>query len=385
MPTGLERLEQIRAIRAAEKKKKRRQRLFVIALLVGLSFAFLCIEGRGVANHSPLFVIKSIGAFVRFMVQTAGQGHEAKEEALWQIYAALGNSYAAVVSRLQSVLLIIICGAVLALSGSVYQTSMRNPMAVPTMLGVSSGVQMAQMILVLLYAEDAYNMGVQRYVLSYGISIGVLLVILIAARIVGRDHASVSDLLILGTIVNRLFQTIMNYYQSNMDNDTLEIYQEFSQNSQDYFDSFSDLTVLIVVAAATMVPLILMRFSFNVVSFEDEDAHSVGVRAKFMRVYGIIAGGILTATAMIHAGNIGMLATVVPLLCRYLYGADFRDLLWMSAAWGGIILLGAQFVRDYTYINTYQIPLGNIVSLLAVPLLIWIIRRQQKIFPSMER
>jgi len=385
MPTGLERLEQIRAIRAAEKKKKRRQRLFVIALLVGLSFAFLCIEGRGAANHSPLFVIKSIGAFVRFMVQTAGQGHEVKDEALWQIYAALGNSYAAVVSRLQSVLLIIIYGAVLALSGSVYQTSMRNPMAVPTMLGVSSGVQMAQMILVLLYAEDAYNMGVQRYVLSYGISIGVLLVILIAARIVGRDHASVSDLLILGTIVNRLFQTIMNYYQSNMDNDTLEIYQEFSQNSQDYFDSFSDLTVLIVVAAATMVPLILMRFSFNVVSFEDEDAHSVGVRAKFMRVYGIIAGGILTATAMIHAGNIGMLATVVPLLCRYLYGADFRDLLWMSAAWGGIILLGAQFVRDYTYINTYQIPLGNIVSLLAVPLLIWIIRRQQKIFPSMER
>ncbi|MCD7981339.1 MAG: iron ABC transporter permease [Clostridiales bacterium] len=382
MPTGL---EKIRAIRAEERKKQRKRRIFIVVVIVALATLYLCIQGRGVRMYQPLYVWRCVGAFIRYKFATIGAASSVRNQLQSEIVATLGNSYGVIIERLQNLLLMLISGAVLALSGTVYQTSMRNPMAVPTMLGVSSGVQMAQMILVILYAEDAYTMATQRYILSYGISIGVLLVILLAGKIVGGKRFNIADLLIVGTVVNRLFRIIMNYLQSSMDTDTLTLYQEFAQNSQDYFDSFSDLTILVIVAAVTMIPLILMRFSFNVVSFDDEDAHSVGVQARFLRFYGILAGGVLTATAMIHAGNIGMLATVVPLMCRYIYGADFRDLLWTSAAWGGIILLCSNFIRGYTYINEYQIPVGNIISLLAVPLLIWIIRRQKTIFSSMEQ
>jgi len=385
MPTGHNELDRIRVIRAMEKRKKRKRVLIAVAVLVTAAFLYMCIEGREGSHYQPVYVARCLAAFIRYRVQCLWADGAVQDQLQAQLQAAFGNDWAAVVSRLKSVLLIGISGAVLALSGTVYQTSMRNPMAVPTMLGVSSGVQLAQMVLILLYAEQAYYMPVQRYALSYGISIGVLLAILGAARIVGRDRANIADLLIVGTIVNRLFQIIMNYYQSQMDDTTLELYQEFAQNSQDYYNDFSDIGVLILISGVVLLPLILMRFSFNVVSFEDEDAHAVGVKSKFLRFYGIFAGGVLTATAMIHAGNVGMLATVVPLMCRYLYGADFRDLLWASALWGGVILLFSEFVRSYTYINEYQIPLGNIVSLLAIPLLIWIIRRQQKIFPSMER
>ncbi|MCD8134112.1 MAG: iron ABC transporter permease [Clostridiales bacterium] len=382
MQTGL---EQIRAIRQAEKKKQRKRRLFVLVVVIVIAVLYLCIQGRGVRIYDPFYVGRCFVSFLRIKFLSIGASSAVKSELLAQNYAVLGNGYGVIIARLQNLLLMLLSGAVLALSGTVYQTSMRNPMAVPTMLGVSSGVQLAQMILVILYAEEAYNMATERYVLSYGISIGVLLVIMGAGKLVGGKRFNVSDLLIVGTIVNRLFRIVMNYLQSSMDTDTLTLYQEFAQNSQDYFDSFSDLLILVIVAAITMTPLILMRFSFNVVSFDDEDAHSVGVRAKFLRFYGIFAGGILTATAMIHAGNVGMLATVVPLMCRYIYGADFRDLLWTSAAWGGIILLCSNFIRGYTYINEYQIPLGNIISLLAVPLLIWVIRRQKTIFSTMEQ
>ncbi len=368
-----------------EKKKKRKQALVIILVVLAVFFLYMCTGGRADTLHSPLYIIKCIGILIRFKIETIAMTVEEQAQVRDGILLSFGSGYSIIIARLQKIILIFLSGAVLALSGTIYQTSMRNPMAVPTMLGVSSGVQLAQMILVLLYAEEVYNMAVQRYALSYGISIGVLLAILGAARLVGRDRTNVADLLIVGTIVNRLFQVIMNYYQSVMDDDTLLLYQEFSQESQDYFDSFSDIGMLILVSAIVLMPLILMRFTFNVVSFEDEDAYSVGVKSRFLRFYGIVAGGILTATAMIHAGNVGMLATVVPLLCRYRYGADFRDLLWTSALWGGVILTGADFVRRYTYINEYQIPLGNIISLMAIPFLIWIIRRQQRIFPSMEQ
>lgn len=369
-------LEQIRALRLAERKKIRKRRMLALLLMVALAIVYLCLRERGLPLHTPAFVGKSLLAFVRYKI------------ALWTGAAdsvAFSSSNAAVVVRLENMLLMLLAGAVIALSGTVYQTAMRNPMAVPTMLGVSSGVNMAQIIMVLLYAEEVYSMTTQRYVLSYGISIGVLAVIMAVGKLVGGKRFSVADLLIVGTIVNRLFQTIITYLQSNMDDETLLLYQEYAQENQDYFSSFSDLRILFLVSAIVMLPLILMRFSFNMVSFEDEDARSLGLRSSFMRFYGIFAGGVLTVTAMIHAGNIGMLATVIPLLCRYIYGADFRNLLWGSAVWGGIILMCSNLVRNYTYIGDYQIPLGNIVSLMAIPLLIWIIRKQKTAWSEVEQ
>ncbi len=377
-------LEQIRAIRREEKKRGRKRKLILLFIIIGIVIVYLCVQGRGVTTFNPIYVARSILNFIRYKFTVWTGSETAQAQVYNDIFSTLGNNYAVVIKRLQSLLLLFISGAVLALSGTVYQTSMRNPMAVPTMLGVSSGVNMAQMMLVILYAEEAYNMGMQRYILSYGISIGVLVFIMIAGKLIGGKHFNVADLLIVGTVVNRLFQTIMNYVQSGMDTETLQLYQEFSQESQDYFNDFSDLGILILVSVIVLAPLILMRFAFNVVSFLDEEAYSVGVSAKFMRFYGIFAGGILTATAMIHAGNIGMLATVIPLLCRYLYGADFRVLLATTAAWGGVVLVFANLVRGFTYINEYQIPLGNIISLLAIPFLIWIISKQKKAWSMVE-
>jgi iron complex transport system permease protein len=215
--------------------------------------------------------------------------------------------------------------------------------------------------------------------------LGVLLVILLLGKLAGGKRAGVTDMLLVGTVVNRGLQLVMNYLQTGMDTDTLEIYQEYAQNSQNYFNTFADVGILALVAAVVLLPLMGMRFSYNLVSFADEDGQTLGVRPAAMRVYGLVAGGILTATAMIHAGNIGMIATVTPLLCRYIYGADFKNLMGTSAIWGAALLLAANILRGFTYIGTYQIPLGNLVSLLAVPLLIWVVWKQKTAWSTYER
>ena len=379
MQTGL---EQIRFIRRVEKAKQRKKVLLTITILLILSLLYLCLRGREMGFMSPIEVIRILftDLWIRISSLWGGSAALNRDEIL-----SAHSYYSETVIRFKSLLLMLMAGAVLSLSGTIYQSAMQNPMAVPTMLGVSSGVSFAQMVLVLLYAESAWQMRGARYLFSYGFSFSVLLIILLLGRIAGGKKTSVADMLIVGTVINRIIQVIMNYIQTTMDEETLELYQEFAQNSQDYFDSFLDLGILLLISAAVLLPVFLMRFTFNLVCFADDDGMTLGINPRAMRVYGLIAGGILTSTAMIHAGNIGMLSMVVPLLCRYLSGADLRHLLGSTAAWGGITLLAASIIRSYTYMGDYQIPLGNIVSLLSVPLLIWIIWRNRTAWSVYER
>ncbi len=375
-------LEQIWAIRRMERAKHRKTVLLTAAVLLILSVLFLCLRGRGMGLMNPLEVFQILLADLRVRISSLWNGAAAQNRE--EILGAYPY-YAETIIRFKSLLLMLMAGAVLSLSGTIYQSAMQNPMAVPTMLGVSSGVSFAQMVLVILYAESAWTMRGTRYLLSYGFSFTVLLIILLLGRLAGGKKTSVADMLIVGTVINRLIQVVMNYLQSSMDEETLLLYQEFAQNSQDYFDSFLDLGILLLVSFVVLLPVFLMRFTFNLVCFADDDGMTLGINPRAMRVYGLIAGGILTSTAMIHAGNIGMLSMVVPLLCRYLTGADLRNLLGTTAAWGGITLLTANLIRIYTYMGEYQIPLGNIVSLLSVPLLIWIIWRNRSAWAVYER
>lgn len=375
-------LEEIRALRRKDRQQNRRRVTLALVVLAVLSLGYLCLRGRSLAPLPPWTVFKTLWAFLKIKLSALWQGtaYENREA----IQRALPY-YGELVSRFRGLVLTWLAGAILALSGTVYQIAMRNPMAVPTMLGVSSGVSLAQMILVLLYGQQVYYMAQQRYIWCYGLSLGVLLVILLLGKLAGGKRAGVTDMLLVGTVVNRGLQLVMNYLQTGMDTDTLEIYQEYAQNSQNYFNTFADVGILALVAAVVLLPLMGMRFSYNLVSFADEDGQTLGVRPAAMRVYGLVAGGILTATAMIHAGNIGMIATVTPLLCRYIYGADFKNLMGTSAIWGAALLLAANILRGFTYIGTYQIPLGNLVSLLAVPLLIWVVWKQKTAWSTYER
>ena len=379
MQTGLEQIWEIRRI---ERSKHRKKVVLTAAVLLLLSMLFLCMRGRGMGMMNPGEVLGILFTDLRIRISSLWDGTAAQNrDELLKSHPY----YAETVIRFKSLLLMLMAGAVLSLSGTIYQSAMQNPMAVPTMLGVSSGVSFAQMVLVFLYAESAWEMRGTRYLMSYGFSFFILLIILLLGRLAGGKKANVADMLIIGTVINRLVQIVMNYMQTMMDEDTLELYQEFAQNSQNYFNSFLDLGILLLVSSVVLLPVFLMRFTFNLVCFADDDGMTLGINPRAMRVDGLVAGGILTATAMIHAGNIGMLSMVVPLLCRYLTGADLRNLLGTTAAWGGITLLAANLIRTYTYMGEYQIPLGNIVSFLSVPLLIWIIWHNRSAWAVYER
>lgn len=184
MQTGL---EQIRARRRADRRSGRRKIIVAFVVLLVLSMVYLCVIGLGYPVLSLGLVCKNLFTFFRIKLSQLHNGaYYQNREAV----TALLPYYAWTVARLQSLLLMLLAGGVLALSGTVYQSAMRNPMAVPTMLGVSSGVSLAQMVLVLMYAESVYTVTTMRYVLCYGFSLGTLLLILLFARIAGGKKAA---------------------------------------------------------------------------------------------------------------------------------------------------------------------------------------------------
>ncbi|MCC8121705.1 MAG: iron ABC transporter permease [Oscillospiraceae bacterium] len=272
-----------------------------------------------------------------------------------------------------------VSGAELALSGAVYQSAMRNPMAVPTMLGVTSSVNMAKMLVLFYVGIDALTgMTWQLYALSYGLSAVVLLIILAAGKLAGGKHVWVVDMLLAGSIMNRLIQTYVNYLRDQLDEDTLMAYQELNERAYDVFGQLQNLGVLLIVSLLIMTPILLMRFSYNAISFEDDDARCLGISPNAMRVYAMVAGAILTTAAMIHYGNIGTLALIVPHICRYTFGTEFRRGVPPSAFFGAFLLISGWFVSNFTWMGDYQIPVGSILSLIVMPVLLWFSFRQRR-------
>ncbi|MCD8208121.1 MAG: iron ABC transporter permease [Bacteroidales bacterium] len=373
-------VDNIRALVRNDKKKGRWVLIISAILMVALCIVILCFDyEKWVENDiiqwiNPWEAVQGIyyGVIYRveFLIHDITGSFPGNFGSISNIVYSLPDQTGPA-DRLFQILLTLIAGAVLSLSGTVYQSAMRNPMAVPTMLGVSSSVNLAKMILLFYMGLDAiYTTTWQLYALSYGLSAVIILIILAAGKISGGKKVSVVDMLLAGTIINRLVQSISNYLRDQIDEATLETYQELTQRSYDYLEPISNLLILVVITLIVMTPILAMRFSYNAISFDDSDARCLGISANGMRLYAVVAGGILTVAAMVHYGDIGMLALIVPHVCRYAFGAEFRRVVVTSAFYGAFVLLVGWFLTNFMWVGDYQIPIGTILSLIALPVLI---------------
>ncbi len=382
MPTGL---EEFRARLRADKKQGRRILLVSALLFVGL--IVLCISVRNVTSDygnthtltivTPWKAVRDIYVYIKCQLISIfiGVGNNKGGTQAW--IDMMNSTDITQFENLQQLILTILSGAVLSLSGAVYQSAMRNPMAVPTMLGVNSGVNLAQALMIGTFGSQVLNIMPMYYAASYLVTAAVLALILLCGKVAGGKHMSVVDMLLAGTIINRLLNLVVNYLRDSMTEDNLLVYEEISEKAYETLNALLSIGIMLGVCILILIPVFSMRFSMNTLSFDDEDARCLGVRPTAMRLYAIIAGAILTTSAMIHYGNIGMLALLVPHMCRYVFGADFRKVLTTSAFYGAFLLTIGWYVSSFTWIGAYQIPVGSILSVVALPILLWFNFRQK--------
>lgn len=356
----------------------RRRTLLTVFLLLALFFLYLSLGSTSIRLLSPVQTVQNLWLGVRLTLA---------KYLKWGIYdqrlelIQSTPGYLETMTRLQGGLLAVALGAVLAVAGTVFQCVFRNPIAGPSLLGVSSGINIGNLLLVLQFSTLAASMTTLRFVYGYACGLGLLgLIFLVGWLTSGRKGGSVTDMLLTGCIVSRvvsmLVSNIQYYY---MDETEYLALQEMSLYGTGIGNARGAL-FLIGALLVGLVPLLLLRNSLNLTTFSDEEARCMGLNTNWLRMVALLCSAVLLIAAQVHCGDVGMLSMLVPHLCRYLFGSDTKRLITGSILLGAGIMLICRFAISLLAFHPYLsvVSISTLVNLAAMPLMMVVMMKYRR-------
>lgn len=271
--------------------------------------------------------------------------------------------------RLPRIIIAAFLGAGLSLSGLVYQGIFQNPMVSPDLLGSTSGAGFGAALAILLglsYLE------ITLVSFLFGI-LAVSFVLLISSRVRGNPTLT---LVLSGMMVSSVFSALISFIKLIADpEEALPHITYFLMGSLSSVRKEDILPVVILITIA-IVPIIILRWSLNIMTQGEEEAKALGVNTKAVRLASIISATIVTATATSLCGMISYVGLVIPHLVRMITGCDYRKTVPAS------ILLGASFLLLVDTISrsiaTVELPIGILTSLIGAPFFLYLIVREAK-------
>jgi iron complex transport system permease protein len=287
--------------------------------------------------------------------------------------------------RLPKALTALFAGAALAVSGLQMQTLFRNPLADPYILGVSSGASLGVALVLLGAGATATkvvgSMGLYGdlglvLAASLGSALVLGLVLLVAQRV-----QSTLTLLILGLMFGYLTSALVSLLVYFSLPERIQVFSLWSAGS---FGSvtWSQQWVFAPVIGGGLLVAHLLPKSLNALLLGDIYAQSLGVNVVQTRRWIILCASLLAGTATAFCGPIGFLGVAVPHLCRTLFNtADHRVLVPTCMLLGGTIALLADVIAQLPGSQTV-LPVNVVTSLFGVPVIIWMLLRQQQLRAS---
>ncbi|WP_049060840.1 FecCD family ABC transporter permease, partial [Klebsiella aerogenes] len=272
------------------------------------------------------------------------------------------------------VLLALLVGAALALSGCVMQGLFRNPLADPGLLGISSGAALAVACWLVLPLSVPALLALYMPMLAAFIgSLAVMVVIFILSR---AGDGSLSRLLLVGIAINALCGALVGVLAWLSNDAQLRQLSLWGMGSlgQAEWPTLLVATSLIIPAS---IAVWRMATRLNLLQLGDEEAHYLGVNVRALQRLLLLCSAVLVAAAVAISGVIGFIGLVVPHLMRLWLGADHRGLIPGSLLAGAILLLIADTLA-HTVAAPAEMPVGLLTSLLGAPWFLWLIFRREK-------
>lgn len=277
--------------------------------------------------------------------------------------------------RLPRILLAMIVGAALGISGAALQGLFRNPLADPSLIGIASGAALAVALTIVLAGTGAHILGL------YGLSIvafaGALLTSWIIFRIATiRGRFSVTHMLLAGIAINALVAAATGFLTYISSDQQLRLFTFWTMGSLD-----GALWSGVFVAASIVLPVvwILMRNAraLNILVLGEEEAHHLGVDSVRLKRVVIVCTALSVGAAVSLCGIIGFVGLVVPHLIRLLCHSDHRMVLPGAAILGALLLVAADTLARIVLLPA-EIPVGIVTSLIGAPFFLWLLVRQYR-------
>jgi iron complex transport system permease protein len=273
--------------------------------------------------------------------------------------------------RLPRVLLAMLTGCALAAAGTTFQGLLRNPLADPYILGVSSGAALGAVVAILfLNASGQPGLLVPLAVAG---ALGAISVVYTTSNV--RGHISRQTLLLVGVVVNACLGAAIAFLTVLASPLRLtEVIRWLMGVLDSPFAPESTLPVLAAVVAVGFVVLYLQAGRLNLLTLGEEAASQLGVNTERTKRLCFLAASLVTAGTVSVTGPIGFVGLIVPHVLRLLVGADHRLLLPAATLAGGIFLVLCDAVARSL---GDLFPVGVLTAVFGGPFFILLLKREQ--------
>ncbi|MEG0769183.1 MAG: iron ABC transporter permease [Ruthenibacterium sp.] len=276
--------------------------------------------------------------------------------------------------RLPRVCLGMIVGAALSVCGVTMQALVRNPLADPFILGVSSGAAAFATLSMLFGAFSflgTYSLSISAFI---GSAITIIFVYVIS-RVRGRIH--ITQLLLSGVAISMMMDGVTSIIKLSAPNALGLHNAEFWMSGSLAGAKWAYLKLPLVVLLACIAVLMLNYRGLNLLLLGDENAVALGVNVRRLQKLLILIASLLAGVTIAVSGVIGFVGLMVPHFTRLLVGGDHRKVLPLSAISGGILVVWVD-VAARMLLAPEELPVGVLTAVIGGPIFIWLLKRSAK-------
>ena len=279
--------------------------------------------------------------------------------------------------RLARVLLAVVAGAGLSVSGVIFQALLRNPLAEPYVLGVSSGAGLGAVLAIVLHVVALGTWTLPG--MAFAGALGTILLVYALARGAG-GAVPVHTLLLSGVIVSTVLGSVLMFLVSNSSSEEIHNVVWWLLGNLQIFD-WPLLRLVSGVVVAGLVVTVLFARDLNVMTLGEQPAAHLGLHVERTKKVFFLLASLMTGATVAACGLIGFVGLIVPHSVRLAVGPDHRRLVPACALIGATFLVVADaFAR--TVFAPVEIPIGVVTAFLGGPFFLFLLRRRKRSYWS---
>ncbi len=318
----------------------------------------------GAVTISPLTVWKIALSKLSFIEpHIIADWSRAEQQIIWEI-------------RFPRVILAAVVGAGLALVGVVIQALVRNSLADPYILGVSSGASVGATLVIIFGAFSAFG----QFALStaaFGGALFSVLLVFILSQVQGR--ISTVRLLLAGIAVSMMLSAITSYIVISAPREEGIRDAMFWMMGSVAGAKWSQLPIPLLSLLLAFIILKLIARPLNLMLMGEDAAATLGIDSQMLKKWLILLTALLTGVLVSVSGAIGFIGLMVPHMVRLVVGSNHRYVLPLSALLGAIFLIWSDLIAR-TIVAPQELPIGIITALCGGPFFIWLLRKSSYSF-----
>lgn len=331
-------------------------------------------EGKKTAENTIFYIILGILPFLAALICLGiGRYSMSVSETVTTLFSRFTNAkvdntaYTVIFNvRLPRIILAAVVGAGLSCAGAAFQGLFSNPLATPDTLGVASGASFGAVLAMLIGGN---MIDIQGMALIFGL-ISCLITFLI-----GRSsrRGSIVMIVLAGLVVSSVFEALVSLMKYVADpQDELPVITYWLMGSMSRAN-YKNLVMGIPFIVIGIIIIFALRWRLNILSFNEDEARSLGVNVKILRAAFILASSMITASCVSMCGQVGWVGLLVPHISRMMRGNNNCKVIPVSISLGAFFMIVMDtFARSAT---ASEIPISILTAIIGAPVFIVLLKK----------